>query len=80
MPIMVTSIYTLFLQDKLLKTRGLTNVIDSFVAENAKKNHKTGQYLFSELADFDDYLRSNPFNKRSDMMRWHKQLMNGFEE
>ena len=80
MPIMVTSIFTLFLQDKLLKTRGLTNVIDSFVAANAKKNHKTGQYLFSELADFDDYLRSNPFNKRSDMMRWHKQLMNGFEE
>lgn len=80
MPIMVTSIYTLFQQDKLLKTKGLTNVINSFVAANAKQNQKTGQYSVSELADFDDFLRSNPFNKRSDMMRWHKQLMSGFKE
>lgn len=72
MPIMVVSINTLYLQDKLLQKRGLTNVIDSFVAENAKQDSKTGEYRISELADFDEYLRNNPYNKRSDMMRWHK--------
>lgn len=80
MPIMVASINTLFLQDKLLKTRGLTNLINSFVAANAQKNLKTGEYYFPELADFDDYLRSIPFNKRNDMMKWHKLLVSGLEE
>ncbi len=80
MPIMVTSINTLFLQDNLLKTRGLTKVINSFVAANAKKNLKTGEYYFPELADFDEYLRSIPFNKRNDMMKWHKLLMSGLKE
>lgn len=80
MPIMVVSISTLYLQDKLLQKKGLTNVIDSFVAENAKQDSKTGEYRISPLADFDEYLRNNPYNKRSDMMRWHKQLMNGLED
>ena len=80
MPIMVVSINTLYLQDKLLQKRGLTNVIDSFVAENAKQDSKTGEYRISELADFDEYLRNNPYNKRNDMMRWHKNLLSGLEE
>lgn len=80
MPIMVVSISTLYLQDKLLQKKGLTNVIDSFVAENAKQDSKTGEYRISPLADFDEYLRNNPYNKRSDMMRWHKNLLCGLEE
>ena len=80
MPIMVVSVNTLYLQDKLLQKKGLTNVIDSFVAENAKQDSQTGEYRISPLADFDEYLRNNPYNKRSDMMRWHKQLMIGLED
>ena len=80
MPIMVVSINTLYLQDKLLQKKGLTNVIDSFVAENAKQDSQTGEYRISPLADFDEYLRNNPFNKRSDMKRWHKNLLSGLEE
>ena len=80
MPIMVVSINTLYLYDKLLQKKGLTNVIDTFVAENTKKDSLTGEYQISEVADFDEYLRNNPFNKRSDMKRWHKNLLSGLEE
>ena len=80
MPVMVVSINTLYLYDKLLQKKGLTNVIDTFVAENTKKDSLTGEYQISEVADFDEYLRNNPFDKRSDMMRWHKNLLSGLEE
>ena len=80
MPIMVVSINTLYLQDKLLQKKGLTNVIDSFVAENAKQDSQTGEYRISPLADFDGYLRNNPYNKRSEMMRWHKNLLSGLKD
>ena len=80
MPIMVVSINTLYLQDKFLQKKGLTNVIDSFVAENAKQDSKTGEYRISPLADFDEYLRNNPYNKRGDMMRWYRNLLSGLEE
>lgn len=80
MPIMVVSINTLYLYDKLLQKKGLTNVIDTFVAEYTKKDSLTGEYQISEVADFDEYLRNNPFNKRNDMIKWHKTLLNGLEE
>ena len=80
MPIMVVSINTLYLQDKLLQKKGLTNVIDSFVAENAKQDSQTCEYRISPLADFDEYLRNNPYNKRSDMKRWHKNLLSELKD
>ena len=80
MPIMVVSINTLYLYDKLLQKKGLTNVIDTFVAENTKKDSITGEYHISEVADFDEYLRNNPFNKRNDMIKWHKNLLNGLKD
>lgn len=80
MPVMVVSINTLFLYDKMLSGRGLTKVIDSFVKEYAKYNPQTGEYSIPALADFDEYLRQNSFNKRNDMMKWHKQLLKGLED
>lgn len=80
MPIMVVSINTLYFYDKLLEGRGLTKVIDSFVNENAKYDSQTGEYSIQPLADFDEYLRRNSFNKNEDMMKWHKQLLKGLEE
>lgn len=79
-PVMVVSINTLYLYDTLLQRRGLTNVIDSFVEMYAKQDPKTGEYSISPLADFDEYLRHNPFNKRSDMVKWHKNLLVGLED
>lgn len=78
-PIMVVSINTLYLYDNLLRRRGI-NVIDAFIRENAQYNPDTGQYIISPMADFDEYLCKNSFNKRGDMMKWHKMLMDGFEE
>lgn len=80
MPVMVVSINTLYLYDKLLARRGFTKVIDSFVNEYAKYNTQTGEYSIPEMADFDEYLRRNSFNKRSEMMKWHRQLWEGPEE
>lgn len=80
MPVMVASINTLYLSDKTLVKRGLTNVIDDFVAEKAQLNPQTGEYEVSALADFDEYLRSKPYNKRRDMARWHKKLLIGLED
>ena len=34
MPVMVVSINTLYLYDKLLRRKGLTNIIDAFVENN----------------------------------------------
>lgn len=79
-PIMVVSINTLYLYDDLLQKRGLTNVIDSFVKQYAKQNPKTGEYEIDALADFDEYLRLNHFNKRGDMEKWQKNLLVGLED
>lgn len=70
MPIMVVSINTLYLYDDLLRKRGLTRVIDSFVREYTKYDAKTCQYEIPALADFDEYLRANTFNKSNDIVKW----------
>lgn len=80
MPVMVVSINTLYLYDDLLQKRGLTNVIDTFVKKYAKQDPQTGEYSISALADFDEYLRLNPYNKRGDMVKWHKNLFVGLED
>lgn len=59
----------------MLRKRGLTKVIDSFVEKNAKYDSKTGSYEVSASADFDEYLRLNSFNKRRDMKKWYDKLM-----
>ena len=76
MPVMVVSINTLYLYDKLLLKKGLTNVIDSFVRENAEYDKHTGVYHLLETADFDEYLRKNPFNKIDDANKWIKEMLN----
>ena len=69
-PIMAVSINSLYLYNDLIRKRGLTNIIDTFLGKNAKYDESTGKYKINELADFDDYLRTNPFNKSSDMAIW----------
>lgn len=69
-PIMVVSINTLYLYDNLILKSSLTNIIDSFLCNNATCNESTGKYEINELADFDNYLRRNPFNKSNDVTRW----------
>ena len=75
MPIMVLSINTLYLYDDLLRRRGFTNVIDSFVSENAIFDETTGKYNISAVADFDEYLRSNPYHKGGEVVRWFKKMI-----
>lgn len=75
MPIMVLSINTLYLYDDLLRIRGLTNIIDSFVSENATYDKTTRKYSISAVADFDEYLRSNPYHKGNDVVRWFKKVI-----
>ena len=75
MPVMVVSINTLYLYDKMLHKRGLTNVIDSFVMENAVYDKQTGMYRFQEVADFDGYLRSYPFRKVGDAVKWTTEMI-----
>ena len=69
-PIMVVSINTLYLYDNLILKSSLTNIIDSFLCNNATCDESTGKYEINELADFDNYLRRNPFNKSNDVTRW----------
>ena len=69
-PIMVVSINTLYLYDNLILKRSLTNIIDTFLCNNATCDESTGKYEINELADFDNYLRRNPFNKSNDVTRW----------
>ena len=76
MPVMVVSINTLYLYDDLLRKRGLTRVIDSFVRENTEHDANTGQYDIPAMADFDEYLRLNPFNKSNDIAKWYNKLRN----
>lgn len=75
MPIMVVSINTLYLYDSLLAKRGLCNVIDAFVRDYAKYDSTTGRYNVAALADFDAYLRRNPYKKSGDAVRWLKRIM-----
>lgn len=53
MPVMVVSINTLYLYDELLLKKGLTNVIDSFLRDNAVYDDCTGEYNLIATADFD---------------------------
>ena len=79
-PIMVVSISTLFLYDDFIRKNGLTNVIDSYVKMCSIFDPKTGEYRISELADFDEYLRNNRYNKKSVMIKWHNKLMAGLND
>lgn len=72
-PIMAASINTLYLYDNLIVKKGLTSVIDDFLSQNAKFDEKTGKYELSKIADFDNFLRCNPFNKSSDTEKWLKK-------
>lgn len=75
MPVMVVSINTLYLYNKLLLRKGLTHIIDLFVKENAVHDEHTGTYRLSGTADFDAYLRRNPFNKSKDAIKWIKNFV-----
>lgn len=72
-PVMAVSINTLFLYDNLIKSRGLANLIDSFLCKEAKQD-AFGNYTLLPTADFDAYLRSKPYNKssviRGEIMTW----------
>ena len=69
-PIMVVSINTLYLYNDLILKIGLTNVIDTFLGQNTTFDESTGKYIINKLADFDNYLKSYPFNKSNDVTRW----------
>lgn len=69
-PIMVVSINTLCLYDNFILKRSLTNIIDTFLCNNAIYDESTGKYEIYEFADFDGYLRNFPFNKSNDMKKW----------
>lgn len=75
MPVMVVSINTLYLYDELLLKKGLTNVIDSFLRDNAVYDDCTGEYNLIATADFDEYLRKNPFHKAGDVVNWIKEMI-----
>lgn len=45
-------------------------MIDTFVRENTEYDTKTCQYTIPALADFDEYLRANAFNKSNDIIKW----------
>lgn len=77
MPIMILSINTLFLYDQFLRKKGLINMINAFVKDNAEYDNNTGEYKLCAVADFDEWLRRFPFNKRRDMIKWHRELMDG---
>ena len=74
-PIMAVSINSLYIYNDLIRKRGLTNIIDTFLSKNAKYDESTGKYKINELADFDDYLRSYPFNKSADIVVWLNKTM-----
>lgn len=63
-PIVPISINTLFLYDSLIKNRGFTNLIDSFLCKEAEKDEH-GNYVLSPMADFDAYMRKYSYNKSS---------------
>ena len=69
-PIMPISINTLYLYDNFIRQKGLPNIINTFLDKNAIFDESTGKYEIKELADFDGYLRQNPFNKSNDVAKW----------
>lgn len=68
-PVMAVSINTLFLYDDLLRSRGLTSVISEFVRKHSETD-KDGNVILFEAADFDNYLRQNPFHKSNVLRKW----------
>lgn len=69
-PIMPISINTLYLYDNFIRKKGLPNIINTFLDKNAIFDESTGKYQIKELADFDGYLRQNPFNKSNEVAKW----------
>lgn len=67
-PVMVCSINTLYLYDRLIKSRGFTNLIDSFLTREAVID-KYGNFILKSTADFDYFLRCHSFNKANTMGR-----------
>lgn len=63
-PVVAISINTLFLYDNLTKSRGLTNLIDSFLCKEAVMD-EYGNYVLYPMADFDAYMRKYSYNKSS---------------
>lgn len=74
-PVMAISINTLFLYDDLIRRRGFTNLIDSFVYYYTKKD-KNGIDILYEDADFDEFLRRNHFRKSNILGKWLRQKSN----
>lgn len=68
-PVMAVSINTLYLYDNLIRNKGITRIIDEFVCTHSYKNEDGSITLFED-ADFDDYLRRNPFRKSNDLGKW----------
>ena len=68
-PVMAVSINTLYLYDNLIRNKGITSIIDEFVCTHSYKNEDGCITLFED-ADFDDYLRRNPFRKSNDLGKW----------
>lgn len=69
-PIMPISINTLYLYDNFIRKKGLPNIINTFLDKNAIFDESTGKYQIKELADFDGYLRQDPFNKSNEVAKW----------
>lgn len=67
--VMAISINTLYLYDGLLKRRGLTRVIDEFVRAHSDVD-KDGNWVLHADADFDAYLRVNPYQKDNILGKW----------
>ena len=74
-PIMVVSINTLFLYNNLLRKKGFVRYIDDFVKKYMSRNAKTGEYDIPVIADFDEYLRKNRFNKSAEVNKWNQKIM-----
>lgn len=75
MPVMVVSINTLYLYDDMLRKKGITNVIDSFVRDYAVNDERDGIYHLPITADFDAYLRRNSFKKAGDAVKWIRDFI-----
>lgn len=68
-PVMAVSINTLYLYDNLLKRRGITRVVDEFVRSHSDVD-KDGNTVLHADANFDAYLRINPFQKSNKLGKW----------
>lgn len=69
MPVMAISINTLYLYDDLIKRRDLPRIIDQFVRTHSAIGNE-GNVILYEDADFDAYLRNNPFQKNNTFGKW----------